>query len=108
MGGCPASLPGAASRGQDEFNLGRRNVFREDAADATAFVVDLEHDEGGRFEVTTEEVLQHHHDELHRREVVVEQHHLVHLGWLGARSLALEHHHTIVATAWLPGCLGRQ
>src|SRR5215467_5587914 len=70
-----------------EFNdlrhFGFRDVVGENAADAHAVTVDMEHDFDRCLAILVEDLLQDVNDELHRRVVVVEQEHLVHARLLG-------------------------
>jgi hypothetical protein len=61
------------------FNLGGGDVARKDAAHASTFVVNFEHDSRRLFSVHAKKFLQHGDHELHRCVIVVQQHHLVHL-----------------------------
>ncbi len=70
-----------------EFNdlrdLGFGDVIGENAADADAVAVDVEHDLHRLLAVLVEDLFQDVDDEFHRRVVVVEQEHLVHARLLG-------------------------
>src|SRR5690242_16231016 len=67
----------------DLRNLGFRDIVGENAADADAMAMDMEHDLDGALAALVEDLLQNVDDELHRRVVVVENEHLVEAWFLG-------------------------
>src|SRR5580765_1089592 len=67
----------------DLCNLGFRHIVGENAADADAMAMDVEHDLDSALAALVEDLFQNVDDELHRRVVVVENEHLVEAGLLG-------------------------
>lgn len=73
------------------LNLGRSNVEGIDAAEALAFVMNLEHDSRRLLSTQSKKLLQYHHDEIHRRVVVIQQQHPVESWRLGLAVLRFEY-----------------
>ena len=73
-----------------EFNDLRHFCFRhlegEDAANADAVAVDVQHDLHGFLAILVEYALQDVNHKLHRRVIVVEQQHIVERGLFGLRA----------------------
>lgn len=80
-----------SSKGNDPFDLGRRDVFGKDAAQSHAIPVNLEHDPRGTFAVHAEKFLQYNDHEIHGSEVVIEQQNFKERGRLDPRPLWFKH-----------------
>ena len=74
-----------AGKFNDLRHFGLGNLVGEDAADAHAVAMDMQHDLNGLVAVLVEKPLQDMHHEFHRRVVVVQQQHFVQAGLLGFR-----------------------
>lgn len=70
----------------DLRNLGFGNLVAEDATDALALGMDLEHNLRGPRALHPEDRLKDINDELHRREVIIDQNHAVERGSLDLRA----------------------